>query len=601
MTQTKAVTFAIVAGVMCVLSNSRCRVGSEWASVEVLYSQTGAYEERQPAFGAAEDPEATAGSLWDVCLAGCAFDQVQEAIDAAAPGDRIRVARGTYVEHLMLDKAVILEGGYSGPPNWLRSPADYPTVLDGNETASVVRIHNASPVVDGFVITRGRGTGFINYGGGVYAIGASASPVINGNLIVENTAADGGGLFIDDLSSPYVSNNTILRNHASSNGAGIYIDYRSSPTIVNNAIVDNSLGFGGQGIFTFNLPSPIIRNNTIIWQKVGVRVWSGNIVLDRNNVWSNTVDYLGITPDEHSLSVDPKFQSGIDNFHLRPDSPLIDRGSADDAPSFDFDGDPRPLGAGIDIGPDEFPTASISDLVEAACSNPPPATILGVPFPSTDTVRNNGSGTSGNTKTRIYFDRNGTKSAGSTRLLGARAVPPLAFGVESTGVIEVTVPAGTNPGMYFKVCCADDFRNSPESNEKNNCLTSVLQTEVRAPDLVTTAVADPPATAGPGANFGLASTVRNQGNAAAALFAVRYYLSLDERRGGGDKRLPGSTQINHLEPGDDALAQASLTIPKNTESGEYFVLACADDLKRVAESVESNNCLASAQTVKVLK
>jgi parallel beta-helix repeat protein len=289
-----------------------------------------------------------AAATWDVCPMGCAFTRVQDAVDAAAPGDRIRVGQGTYLENIVLDKGVVLEGGYSGPPEWYRVPLLYRTVLDGNGAASVVRILHQSPVLDGFVITRGRGTG-----AGVYIIGASATPMINGNVIVDNVAGDGGGIFVDDLSSPLITNNVILRNHATANGAGIYLDYRSRPVIINNVIADNSSGYGRQGIFTYNLPSATVRNNIIVGHYIGVHAQPGTILLDCNDVWNNVYNYVGLTPDECSLSVDPEFQEGTDSYHLRMGSPLIDQGSAEEAPAWDFDGDARPLGAKTDIGADE--------------------------------------------------------------------------------------------------------------------------------------------------------------------------------------------------------------------------------------------------------
>jgi len=42
------------------------------------------------------------------------------------------------------------------------------------------------------------------------------------------------------------------------------------------------------------------------------------------------------------------------DFHLKKDSPAIDKGWSLDAPDDDFDGNPRPQGSAYDIGAFEF-------------------------------------------------------------------------------------------------------------------------------------------------------------------------------------------------------------------------------------------------------
>jgi len=60
---------------------------------------------------------------------------------------------------------------------------------------------------------------------------------------------------------------------------------------------------------------------------------------------------------EKNLSVDPRFaDEAAGDFHLQERSLCIDQGLDDKrAPAYDMDRDERPLGAGIDIGPDEVP------------------------------------------------------------------------------------------------------------------------------------------------------------------------------------------------------------------------------------------------------
>ncbi len=52
-----------------------------------------------------------------------------------------------------------------------------------------------------------------------------------------------------------------------------------------------------------------------------------------------------------NLDADPSLDA---TFHLQAGSVLIDNGTALEAPPNDFDGDARPLGAEVDIGPDEY-------------------------------------------------------------------------------------------------------------------------------------------------------------------------------------------------------------------------------------------------------
>ncbi len=48
----------------------------------------------------------------------------------------------------------------------------------------------------------------------------------------------------------------------------------------------------------------------------------------------------------------------LPTYRLQPQSPCIDRGAAQFAPPQDFEGDPRPIGEGVDIGADEFNPSS---------------------------------------------------------------------------------------------------------------------------------------------------------------------------------------------------------------------------------------------------
>ena len=74
-----------------------------------------------------------------VCLSGCAYSSVQDAVDAANNGDVVKVAQGVYTgvqfrewgtQTVYISKTITIRGGYT-TTNWSTSyPATQPTTLD---------------------------------------------------------------------------------------------------------------------------------------------------------------------------------------------------------------------------------------------------------------------------------------------------------------------------------------------------------------------------------------------------------------------------------------------------------------------------------------
>jgi subtilase family serine protease len=147
------------------------------------------------------------------------------------------------------------------------------------------------------------------------------------------------------------------------------------------------------------------------------------------------------------------------------------------------------------------------------------------------------------------------------------------------------------------LACADDTGKVKETNEGNNCLASTGLVVVGMPDLITTQVTGQPASAMPGGKFTLTDTVTNQGNVTAIASKTRYYLSLDGSWSAGDVLMTGTRGVVALAPSASSTGNKQVTVPAGTPSNTYYVLACADDLKKVTESDEGNNCVASASTI----
>ena len=172
-------------------------------------------------------------------------------------------------------------------------------------------------------------------------------------------ASEMGGL----LSNIRLENNLAYHNHT----YGIEISrccIESRPMdgiiIVNNTLYENGVDWGG-GIIADNAQAQhvVIRNNiagqNLTFQiAVAADVPPANVTVDHNLIDG----YRGYEDEVYGkdyVEGDPRFVDiAAADFHLRSDSPAIDRGSAAAAPDADWDGDPRPIGAGYDIGADEY-------------------------------------------------------------------------------------------------------------------------------------------------------------------------------------------------------------------------------------------------------
>ena len=241
---------------------------------------------------------------------------------------------------------------------------------------------------------------------------------------------------------------------------------------------------------------------------------------------------------------------------------------------------------------------SVTNLVETAMATNPSAPLRapGTTFSVTDTVQNIGIAPSASSTTRYYLSLDATKSADDTLLSGTHSVPTLNPGASHTATITVTIPAVTSSNSYFLLACADDKNAIVESNEGDNCMASpgAIVTVARADLVETAATMNPPTPIrAPATTFSVTDTVRNLGPVASAPSTTRYYLSLDPVKGAGDALLVGSRAVPGLATGAVHSGTVTVTIPTTTPLNTYFLLACADDLAKVTEGDETNNCVAS--------
>ncbi len=325
------------------------------------------------------------GTSWDD-----AFTAIQTAVAASVAGGEIWVAQGTYTgnagtqgdsENVVIMKAgVALYGGFDGTES-ARSARDWAnntTTIDGEDTAGRRCVYGANnATLDGFTITGGNANsgGEGSNGGGMY--NTSASPTVMNCTFAANTGYLGGGMcnyscspaltnctfsgndalfyaggMCNDSASPTVTNCIFSDNTATFNGGGMYNTSAScSPTLTNCTFSGNLAGLDGGGMFNGASCSPTLTN-CILWGS------NDQIYNDASTpvvTYSDVQQALGTYTGTGNINEDPLFvNAGTGDFHLQSGSPCIDTGTNSGAPASDFDGQSRPLGAGYEMGVDEF-------------------------------------------------------------------------------------------------------------------------------------------------------------------------------------------------------------------------------------------------------
>ena len=231
------------------------------------------------------------------------------------------------------------------------------------------------------------------------------------------------------------------------------------------------------------------------------------------------------------------------------------------------------------------------DLTETTV-NALAALVVGKSTQVSDTAVNQGPGDAGTSVTRYYLSPTPSTVPKGTLLSGSRSVPALAAGASASGTAAVTVSAFFPPGSYYLLACADDSRYVMESNENNNCASSSGMLLVDGPDLVESSVT----VNGPlvlGHTAPVTDTTRNQGVAGAGSSTTRYYLSRTVSGTPTGILLAGPRSVPSLAAAGASTGTTTITISPYAPAGNYFVLACADVNRYVAESNENNNCAAS--------
>ena len=218
------------------------------------------------------------------------YASIQQAINAAASGDTVSVAPGTYYETIDFRGKDITVASEQGPQV---------TIIDGHGAGSVASFNlgeTRDAVLSGFTL---RGGYTNSFGGGGIAI-LSSSPTIRDNIITDNQVCNSGGGISSFWGSPLIEHNTITHNSmrgcSGGWGLGVYIYGNSAAEIVGNLITENNdtrAGAGG-GVALFSAGNPTVRGNVI----------SNNVIVPPVGGCSQRGGAIAIANDMHGTIVD---------------------------------------------------------------------------------------------------------------------------------------------------------------------------------------------------------------------------------------------------------------------------------------------------------
>jgi hypothetical protein len=187
-------------------------------------------------------------------------------------------------------------------------------------------------------------TQFVNSGGN--GISTSNCPIkLDGCWLDSN-----GGAGVITTTSFDISNSIITRNktmgglrEAGAPGTGRF---------VNNTVADNVGSYGVDcSLGPYSVQNTILYNNQTSAGGGAISETSCPLVTSAADITGNgvVVTLLGMPPGFRQGA------SGADAYHLAPNSPCINKGSANGVPDHDYDGEPRPDPTShlVDIGADE--------------------------------------------------------------------------------------------------------------------------------------------------------------------------------------------------------------------------------------------------------
>ena len=214
---------------------------------------------------------ATLAALWlDIAMAAewtvHPGESISAVVQAAAAGDTVKVERGYYVDHVVIDKPLRLQG------------VNRPT-LSGDNQGDVIRIKSPDAVIEGFII-RDSGADLTAQNAGVYVEPGAHRAIIRNNDFAYTLF----GMWLEKANEVEVTNNLITgkRDFASAqrgNGIQLYNCYDAK-------IIGNNISFVRDGIYVDVSFRILFRGNKMHHARYGTHYMNSH-----DNVWEDNDAY----------------------------------------------------------------------------------------------------------------------------------------------------------------------------------------------------------------------------------------------------------------------------------------------------------------------
>ena len=207
-----------------------------------------------------------AGSVFADVLTVHPGQSIAAAIAQARPGDMVRVERGHYQEHLLIDKPLTLRG------------VDRPTISGGKQ-GDTIRVTAEDVVIEGLIV-RDSGDSLLDQNAGIYIRPGAHRAVVRNCDLTYNLF----GIYIETVKNVEIHNNVITGKRdfpSPRRGNGIQL-YNTEGA----QIVGNNISFVRDGIYVDVSHHAVFRNNRIHNVRYGTHYMNSH-----NNVWEGNDSY----------------------------------------------------------------------------------------------------------------------------------------------------------------------------------------------------------------------------------------------------------------------------------------------------------------------